>query len=102
MVTLQETDEHHSCVPYLGSYMHLITVIYEQNEDNSDVSLINFGKLQLISRIIQRIENFKSRPLYKIYPVENIQEYLHHVFILGEDELLKESYRCESPPGSKK
>lgn len=95
IVSVQESIEG-PCIPYLGCYLHIMMVITEKNEDITEDGLINFDKIYMSSRVIQRFENFKSKCHYNFTEVSVLKTFLRNILVLDEDTALKESHQRET------
>jgi len=89
--TLKEIHES-PAIPYIGVYLTDLTFIEDGNPESAN--FINFRKRELVSRILQEIQDFKLLS-YNFETIEPLRTYLIELPFMDEDSLYKLSLQRE-------
>eukprot|EP01091_Cochliopodium_minus_P003748 TRINITY_DN13717_c0_g1_i1.p1 TRINITY_DN13717_c0_g1~~TRINITY_DN13717_c0_g1_i1.p1 ORF type:complete len:432 (+),score=137.25 TRINITY_DN13717_c0_g1_i1:641-1936(+) len=83
-------------LPYLGLYLQDLFFIEEGNQNKREDGLYNYGKLELIYRVISNVIDAKSSCYEKILEsVPSTKTCLLNCKVLDEDESMEISYKYE-------
>eukprot|EP01132_Coremiostelium_polycephalum_P007586 gene7586-9327_t len=94
---LEETQP--PCIPFMACHLSDLVFVDEGNQQLNGL-LINFKKLEILSKIIKTIQEYCIIP-YRFHPVPAIQNYFNDYKLVEDKNLYDMSLKCE-PRGAER
>ncbi|KAI8818638.1 ras guanine nucleotide exchange factor domain-containing protein [Fimicolochytrium jonesii] len=86
-------------IPFPGLYQGDLVFIDTCQKNKIDGGLINYQKLESISRTLMELEAYQQVP-FALEPITEIQDYIRNHVNLDDDQAYNASLACEAKPGA--